>query len=62
MRLLAASLPTAFVKLAIPDPFEQIRAVQLTARLPDLDPALFPAGQPSRPHIPVIEVPAETKK
>ena len=61
-RLLAASLPAAFVKLAIPDPFEQIRAVQLTNKLPDLDPALFPAGPPSRPYFPVVDIPAETKK
>jgi hypothetical protein len=61
-RLLSASLPTAFVKLAIPEPFEQIRAVQLTSKLPDLDPALFPAGQPSQPHFPVIDVPGKSKQ
>jgi hypothetical protein len=61
-RLLAASLPTAFVKLPLPDPFEQIRAVQFTTKLPDLDPALFPAGQPSRPYFPVMEAPGEGKK
>ena len=61
-RLLSASLPTAFVKLALPDPFIQIREVQLTTKLPDLDPAVFPAGQPSRPSFPVIEVPGEVKK
>ena len=60
-RLLAASLPTAFVKLALPDPFIQIREVQLNAKFPDLDPALFPAGQPSRPSFPVIEAPGEGK-
>ncbi len=61
-RRLAAPLPTAFIKLAIPDPFEQIRAVQLTSKLPDLAPALFPAGQPSQPHFPAIEVPGDVKK
>jgi hypothetical protein len=62
VRLLAASLPTAFVKLALPDPFVQVREVQLTTKLPDFDPALFPAGQPSRPNFPVIEAPGEAKK
>jgi hypothetical protein len=62
VRLLAASLPTAFVKLALPDPFVQVREVQLNTKLPDLDSALFPAGQPSRPNFPVIEVPGEVKK
>ncbi len=61
-RLLTASLPTAFVKLGLPDPFVQIREVQLNAKLPDLDPAVFPAGQPSRPSFPVVEVPGEAKK
>jgi hypothetical protein len=61
-RLLAASLPTGFIRLALPDPFVQIREVQLTTQLPDLDPPAFPAGQPSRPSFPVIEVPGEVKK
>ena len=39
---LVAVLPTAFVKLAIPDPFEQIRAVQLTGKFPDRIPASSP--------------------
>ena len=60
-RLLAASLPTPFVKLALPEPFVQVREVQLTTKLPDLDPALFPAGQPSRPNFPVIEAPRDGK-
>jgi hypothetical protein len=61
-RLLAASLPTGFVKLGLPEPFLQIREVQLTTKLPDLDPPAFPAGQPSRPSFPVIDVPGEIKK
>jgi len=61
-RLLAATLPTGFVKLALPEPFVQIREVQLTTKLPDLDSPVFPAGQPSRPIFPVIEVPGEAKK
>jgi hypothetical protein len=61
-RLLAASLPTSFIRLALPDPFVQIREVQLTTKLPDLDPPVFPAGQPSRPNFPVIEVPGEVEK
>jgi hypothetical protein len=62
LRMLAASLPAGFVRLAIPDPFEQVRAVQLGAKLADTDPSLFPAVPPSRPNFPVIEIPADTKK
>lgn len=61
-RLMPVVLPTGFLKLIIPDPFEQIRAVKLNYVLPDLDPAVFPAGRPSRAEFPVIVLPTEPKK
>ncbi len=61
-RLLTNLLPAPFIRLAIPEPFEQIRAVQLNRQLPEVDSALFPAIRPSQPHFPIIELPAEPKK
>jgi hypothetical protein len=61
-RLLTNLLPAPFIRLAIPEPFEQIRAVRLTYQLPDQDLSLFPAIRPSQPHFPVLEMPVEAKK
>jgi hypothetical protein len=61
-RFMATPFPTDFLKLAIPEPFEQIRAVQLNYTLAEFDLTLFPAGRPSQPHFPLIELPAEPKK
>jgi len=61
-RIMATPFPTDFLKLTIPEPFEQVRAVQLNYKLAEFDMTLFPAGRPSQPHFPVIELPAEPKK
>jgi len=44
----AAASPTPFIKLSIPDPFEQVRAIRLTHPIAELDAPLFPTGRPLR--------------
>lgn len=48
-RAAIAATPTPFIKLSIPDPFEQVRAIQLTRPIADLDAPLFPTSRPSTP-------------
>ena len=48
-RGMTTAAPTAFIRLSIPEPFPQVREVQLTRPIVDLDAPSFPTGRPSAP-------------
>ena len=55
--------PAPFVRLAIPDPFENITAVRLEHPPPDADPPAASLDLPSRPPLPIAPPkPAEPKR
>ena len=54
--------PAAFLKLEIPDPFENRRAVQYAQPFADIDPPSPSLTRPARPNMPILPAPGPAAK